>query len=185
MNPPPQCVSVAVCMNCVCIYVCVCVYVCVHACHSDTHTRCFYCIQQGNIVRRRPKTFFECSLEGPCFTTVYAARFDNSVVTAPTRHPDQQGDLQLLLAGSDNAGVLGNQTTLDNGMVFRNFTFGKLPDGHFDEGDIGSHRVVCFTVSGHTECKTPPLCITIKVRGTKPRFVAPTPPMRRDTVSDM
>jgi len=84
--------------------------------------------------------------------------------------------------GPDDAGHLANQTTLANGMVYRNFTFGKLPDGSFDPVDIGSHRTACFSVAGHTKCKTPPLCFTIKVRGNKPHFRAPTPPMVLDTV---
>jgi hypothetical protein len=124
----------------------------------------------------------ECALEGPCFVTLYAGRFNDNVVTTPSRHQDQQGNLKIQLAGSGIAGYLGNQTTLANGVAFRNFTFGKLPHGHFDEEDIASHRVACFTITGHTECKTPPLCVTIKVRGTKPRFLAPTPPMTMDTV---
>lgn len=139
-------------------------------------------IRQGNVMRRRPPTFFECSLEGPCFVTIYAARFDDNVVTTPSRHPDQQGDLEIAVSGSALAGHLGNQTTMPNGMVFRNFTFGNLPDGSFGLSDIGGHRIVCLTVQGHTACKTPPLCITIKVRGHKPRFLAPTPPMKVDTV---
>ena len=139
-------------------------------------------IRQGNIVRRRPPTFFECSLEGPCFVTIYAARFDDNVVTTPSRHPDQQGDLEIAVSGSALTGYLGNQTTMANGMVFRNFTFGNLPHGSFGLSDIGSHRIICLTVQGHTACKTPPLCITIKVRGHKPRFLAPTPPMKVDTV---
>ena len=133
-------------------------------------------------MRRRPPTFYECPLEGPCFVTVYAARFDDNVASTPSRHPDQQGDLEITISGSALPGHLGNQTTLANGMVFRNFTFGNLPDGSFELSDIGSHRIICLTVQGHTPCKTPPLCITIKVRGNKPQFLAPTPPMKVDTV---
>ena len=137
--------------------------------------------EAGEIVRRRPKTFMECDLAGPCEVTIYAGRFPDDTSTVPARHPDQQGQLEIVVAGSANAGHLKNQTIKNDGSVFRNFTFGKLPHGGFDVEEIGSHRVVCFTVTGHTKCKPPPLCITIKVRGSKPFFVAPTPPMVLDT----
>ena len=144
------------------------------------HTHTIIQHLQGNIFRRRPKTFIECDLKGPCFVTIYAARFNDNAATTPSRHPDQQGNLNIILSGSGRDGHLRNQTTLANGMVFRNFTFGSLPDGRL--GDIGGHRIVCFTVEGHTKCKTPPLCITVKVRGSKPQFLAPTPPMKLDSV---
>ena len=113
---------------------------------------------------------------------IFAARFPDPVSTTPQRHPQQVGNLEIQLSGASYGGHLGNQTTNSDGSVFRNFTFGKLPHGHFDLSEIGSHRVMCFTVVGHTECKTPPLCITVKVLGSPPRFLAPTPPMLVDTV---
>ena len=115
------------------------------------------------IFRRRPTTFFECHLEGPCEYTIYAARFDDNVAITPARHPDQLGNLSIATTVVVDIGQLGDQTTLDNGMVYRNFTFGALPNGRFNLKDIGTHYVACFTVKGHTRCKTPPLCITIKV----------------------
>ena len=66
------------------------------------------------------------------------------------------------------------------GVVSRNVSFGRASTGFtaHEQADIGAYHSMCFKAKTEgIACWSVPLCIKVKILGSAPIFVAPTPPL--------
>ena len=127
----------------------------------------------GVLTRARPaSTFVECMVDGPCTIPLYAAKYSGV-------NPDSAANISIMVDGPLSDGRFTNVSYGggSSGVTSAVFVVGAGPTGTHSVADIGSHTVLCFVATGWTQCRSPPQCYTVKVRGHSPFFLPPTPPL--------
>ena len=134
----------------------------------------------GGVVLRQPPsaTTVQCRRTDPCTFTIYAATFASTVGTAPAAGVVTR----IVLTGYNPGGRLLNQSLRVNatsGVTSVTFLAGDVgANGTHAVGQIGLYWVPCFYAVSNTACRSAPLCVPVKVLGSDPVFLPPTPPMR-------
>jgi hypothetical protein len=139
----------------------------------------------------------ECHYTDQCSYTLYAAHFAQAAGTTlsglavtiepatPLAFVERQGPVANSTQVSRPLAVLGPSRVRHAvegaaGVAERNVSFGRASTGfaRHEREDIGMLHAVCFkaAVEG-VECWSVTVCVKVKVTGSPPEFVAPTPPL--------
>ena len=129
----------------------------------------------GTVLRQTPPTTVQCRRSARCAFTVSAATFADVIGTAPAT----KVVTRIVLTGYNSGGQVFNQSiNASSGVTTVLFLAGDPgANGTHPVTQIGRYWVPCFYAVSNTACRSAPLCFLVKILGSDPVFLPPTPPM--------